>query len=495
MAVNLQVGGAVREGAFYGVRPADRELPELLRAGGLAFVLAPRQMGKSSLRLRAAASLAGHARVAQVDLAGLGTEGVDPGAWFGSLAAEIAAELGRPEPTLTGAPARGWLSFVGDLLDEPVVLFLDELDVLRRLPFAEDVLGAVRAAHERAAVDPRWGRLGLCLLGAASPEALGVPLNVGRRVALRDFVPEELGALRAVVEPAALDAIYGWTAGHPYMTLRLGAAAVAGPPGDVDALVERFFLGAGAADTNLAASEREVSIADGGEVERIETYRLALRAPIPVGQVRPAVRDALELCGLVAVRDGAVCPRNRIVATVFDAAWAERVLGERSIRAAVRRWTDSARSDDELPHGRELAQHRAWAEGRADLAPDEHALLRRAAELQAEHDARKNAVALARARGWMSAALAAVGGVLALAAVALARERDVAREQAVRANELRLAAESVSLAGTPRLGEAALGRALAASDLDPAPDPPEVTHALAEALSAMFGRRLRGHHA
>lgn len=492
MAVNLQVGGAVRADAWYGVRPADTELPELLRRGGLGIVLAPRQMGKSSLRLRAAARLAGDARIAQVDLAGLGTEGVDPAAWFGSLAAEIAAELGLPEPTLTGPPARGWASFVGDLLDAPLVVFLDEIDVLRRLPFAADVLGAVRAVHERAAIDPRWARLGVCLLGAASPEALGAPLNVGHRVALRDFAPGALAGLREALGPDVVDAIYAWTSGHPYLTLRLAAAAADGP---VDALVDRFFLAAGAGDTNLAATEREVLLADGGEVERIEVYRRTLDAPVPLARARPAVVDALVLCGLAAVRDGALCPRNRIASTVFDAAWAERVLGQRSIRASVRRWTEAGRTDDELPHGRALAAHRAWSEGRADLSPDEHALLRRAAEVEAEQEVRRNAVALARTRGRMVAALSVVGVALALTAGALVRERDIARQQALRANELRLAAEAVGLAGTPRLGEQALSRAVAAADLDPSPDPPEVTRAVAASLSAMSGHRSWGHRA
>jgi hypothetical protein len=72
----FQAGGTVGEGAFYVERPADRELPDALRRGELCFVLATRQIGKSSLRLRAAKQLqAEGVACVHVDLTGLGSTG------------------------------------------------------------------------------------------------------------------------------------------------------------------------------------------------------------------------------------------------------------------------------------------------------------------------------------------------------------------------------------------------------------------------------------
>ena len=48
----FQAGGAVRQGLLYIERPADQELPEALLKGEFCYVLAPRQIGKTSLALR-----------------------------------------------------------------------------------------------------------------------------------------------------------------------------------------------------------------------------------------------------------------------------------------------------------------------------------------------------------------------------------------------------------------------------------------------------------
>ena len=49
----FQAGGALRPGSLYVRRDADDELRQTLLCGEFAYVLAPRQIGKSSLRLRA----------------------------------------------------------------------------------------------------------------------------------------------------------------------------------------------------------------------------------------------------------------------------------------------------------------------------------------------------------------------------------------------------------------------------------------------------------
>ena len=50
--LRFQSGGTLREGSIYVKRPADTELLEALLRGEFCYVLAPRQIGKSSLLVR-----------------------------------------------------------------------------------------------------------------------------------------------------------------------------------------------------------------------------------------------------------------------------------------------------------------------------------------------------------------------------------------------------------------------------------------------------------
>src|SRR5207244_2234786 len=71
---SFQVGGAVQAGAFYVRRPADEELPAALLRGEYCYVVAPRQIGKSSLRVQAERRLTAQGiRCVSIDLTRIGT--------------------------------------------------------------------------------------------------------------------------------------------------------------------------------------------------------------------------------------------------------------------------------------------------------------------------------------------------------------------------------------------------------------------------------------
>ncbi|HRI08342.1 MAG TPA: AAA-like domain-containing protein, partial [Nannocystaceae bacterium] len=238
----FQVGGAIPIGRLYVERRADAELVDNLLEGEFCYVLAPRQIGKSSLRLRAAKRLEqkGEGRVS-IDFSGIGSS-VTVDEWYFSIAYEIAEELGLPNPELFWTqhtqltPVHRWYRFLRneilDRIDEPVIVFIDEVDSVLALSFTtDDFFASIRSAYNLRAEDPTYRRLTFCLLGVAAPSDLiqnpvRTPFNIGRGVRLDDFTRAELDAFAPGLAhlgrdtDALLSAAYAWTSGHPYMTQR-----------------------------------------------------------------------------------------------------------------------------------------------------------------------------------------------------------------------------------------------------------------------------------
>src|SRR5262249_33890737 len=84
----------------------------------------------------------------------------------------------------------------------PVVVFVDEIDTVRSLRFsADEFFAAIRECYNRRAEQRELQRLSFCLLGVATPSDLiqdtrTTPFNIGRRIDLTDFTPEEASVLR-----------------------------------------------------------------------------------------------------------------------------------------------------------------------------------------------------------------------------------------------------------------------------------------------------------
>ena len=89
----FQTSGTLKADApSYIERSADRELYDCVLAGGYAYVLTPRQMGKSSLMTRTAAGLrAEGVHVAVLDLTGIGGDARSMSAdeWYFGLASKM----------------------------------------------------------------------------------------------------------------------------------------------------------------------------------------------------------------------------------------------------------------------------------------------------------------------------------------------------------------------------------------------------------------------
>src|SRR2546428_5914319 len=238
-------GGTLRlDAPSYVERQADRDLFESLLQGEFCYVLTSRQMGKSSLMVRTANKLRSQgAHVIALDLSAIG-QNLTPAQWYNGLLTSMGDQLGLEDELEQFwianerlSPVQRWFSSIRKAVlawrRGKVVLFLDEIDSVRSLPFSTDeFFAAIRECYNRRSEDPEFSRLTFCLLGVATPSDLIrdtriTPFNIGQRIELRDFTPEEARPLaRGLAKhprraQGLLRRILHWTAGHPYLTQRL----------------------------------------------------------------------------------------------------------------------------------------------------------------------------------------------------------------------------------------------------------------------------------
>lgn len=409
----FQVGGAVQAGAFYIERKADRELLSALERGEFCYILAPRQIGKTSLRVRAAKRLlAAGVRCVSIDFTNIGSTSVSIDEWYFSIAAEIAEALDLPNPELFWTthphltPVHRWYRFLrNELLDrtsDPVVVFIDEVESVLALPFSsDDFFASIRSAYNLRAEDPAYERLTFCLLGVAAPadlisNSVRTPFNIGREIRLEDFGRGELDAFRPGLEglggspDALLDAVYAWTSGHPYMSQRLCDDLVRRGPvsdkteeGRVDESAYTLFVRNGrTADANLAYAEKrlDTSPSRGRARQMLHLYRRILNGERAPAEPNNPVQIELRLTGLAAetrADQGEILlrVRNLVFAEVYDHKWLREKEKEQRLAELVERWVASGRLDDYLLRGAALEDALAWSHGRSDLTLGDHEFL------------------------------------------------------------------------------------------------------------------------
>ncbi len=355
-------GGALSsEAPSYIPRRADRELIDALRAGEFCYVLTARQMGKSSLMVRAVSQLrAQNVDAVVIDLTAIGLL-VTAEQWYRGLLTELGEQLGLEAELgaswhahLDLAPTQRWLRALRDLFrsarQRPIVVFIDEIDAVRSLPFRTvDFFAGIREIYNRRARDPTL-QLTFCLLGVASPTDLIAdptltPFNVGRRIELTDFTEAEalplargLGRSPAVAAAMIKRVLY-WTGAHPYLTQRLCQAVALDydvrRARQVDRCCAALFLSPQARDRddNLVFVREQLLTES-----ETKTALLDLYGRILLGQARrddariSPLLGALHLSGIVSTQPGRLKVRNRVYEHVFNVDWVRRHLPDAEVR-------------------------------------------------------------------------------------------------------------------------------------------------------------------
>ena len=222
---------------------------------------------------------------------------------------------------------------------ERLVLFVDEIDTTLRLDFTDDFFAAIRFLYQSRAIDRELERISFVLIGVATPNDLikdtaRTPFNIGHRIELTDFTPEEAAAIAGyfavspIVGAQLIGWIIRWTGGHPYLTMRVLRSLVDSPPPAwtaeaIDARMHELFLGTGGEnDTNLQFVRDMLTKKAFNREAVLGTYE-AIRggARVPDDELNQTA-SWLKLSGIVGRQDGLLRVRNAIYEHVFDRKWA-----------------------------------------------------------------------------------------------------------------------------------------------------------------------------
>ena len=354
------VGGPVPpDHACYILRDADTSFYVRLSDGEYCHVLAPDNMGKTSLMAHTAARLRGDGiRVATIDLAQISGRDTadDVGRWYYSIAYRIIRELRIRSDMQTWWQERSGLTnmqrlreFFLDVVlantEEPLVIFIDRIEAVIGRPFARELLTAVRACHDARATEPDYQRLTFALLGSTGIAQLVAgghdsPFDISAEIKLPDFGAVELrqltGALGCDARTAGhvSDRIWFWTRGHPYLSQKILRALARRTDEQltesvVDEVVSALYLSGSAPgqEPHLAAVAKQLLRESPGKVARLSVYgRVRKGAKVVANLALDTHRDIYQ-SGIVII-DSAGCfkVRNAVYEQAFSAQWVNQNL-------------------------------------------------------------------------------------------------------------------------------------------------------------------------
>lgn len=238
-ALETPMGAMRPESPFYIERTADNQLRRQLAGQGTTTTIqAGRQTGKTSLLISAIhASQQEQKRVIYLDFQLVDTTRLDDLTSFLRFLSEaIAEQLDLDWGALDGYwqvarnPTQTFNRFLQHEVvgqsEQPILLAIDEADLLLDVEYRKHFFALLRAWDSRRAFDATWRKLSLVMVISTHPYLLIddvnlSPFNVGLNIQLKDFTTEQVSDLNqrhgSPLKTGEIPALMALVGGHPYL--------------------------------------------------------------------------------------------------------------------------------------------------------------------------------------------------------------------------------------------------------------------------------------
>ncbi|MGK7932819.1 MAG: AAA-like domain-containing protein [Microcystaceae cyanobacterium] len=395
-----QVGGSLTfNHVTYVERQADEDLLDGLIAGKFCYVFNCRQMGKSSLRVRAMHRLQKRGMAcASVDITSLGSD-INPLQWYNGLMSQLFLNL-----KLVGkVNLKKWIreqeqmppiQIFGQFLEEVILgyceaekvfIFIDEIDKILSLPFSlDDFFSLIRYCYNQRAEDPKFNRLVFALFGVATPsdlirEKTQTPFNIGQGVELTGFTLAETDSLQKGLTPLSnnsqeiMSEILQWTGGQPFLTQKVCDLIIKdchsfselNPTDMIETIIKKSII------NHWESQDEPVHL----KTIRDRLFRQEEKAGRLLGIYQQILEKGsiyfdnspeqteLRLSGLVVKQQDKLIPYNKIYQAVFNLDWVNQQLQKiRPYSESINAWIESNYQDkSRLLRGKALQDALFWS--------------------------------------------------------------------------------------------------------------------------------------